>query len=193
MQNQFDRIASTSLQVIPLPSIARSGTFITHFFCYFFQSYCADSLDLNLPDERMFMCHEQSNGAFIVQPFSQFGLYLHHRDSHVSLKKFELNLRPPEEFFIYISSVPAHILGQLQLATSLRTEITPEKSEVNQENSSATLHPPDMVPKRDGSKSFWRRGSKKKDKTKESPITPQPGPLSCFGLKKKKKGRKFWH
>ena len=157
-----------------------------------FQSYCADALDLSLPDERMFLCHEHSNGAAVVQPLLQTGLYLHHRDSQISLKKFELNLRPPEEFFIYINSVPAHILAQIELEASLKAEADATKTEVVSENIPQSLLPVETVPRKEGSKSFWRRGSKKKDKTKASPITPQPGPLSCFGVNKKKKSRKFW-
>lgn len=157
------------------------------------QSYCADTLDLSLPDERMFLCHEHSNGAAVVQPLLHPGLYLHHRDSQISLRKFELNLRPPEEYFIYISSIPAQTLAQIQLETSLKAETAAAKAEVVSENISQSSHPVDSVSRKEGSKSFWRRGSKKKDKTKDSPITPQPGPLSCFGVnKKKKKSRKFW-
>lgn len=151
------------------------------------QSYCADTLDLTLPDERMFMCHEQPGGGAVVQPFLQTGLYLHHRDHHISLKTFELNLRPPEEFFLYLNLVPAHTLAQLQATSSLKLELA---RTTTGEGSSALQS--DFGTSKDGSKSFWRRGSKKKDKTKESPITPQPGPLSCFGVKKKKKSRKFW-
>lgn len=153
------------------------------------QSYCEDTLDLTLPDERMFLCHEQPSGAAVIQPFLQMGLYLHHRDYLISLKNFDLNLRPPEEFFIYVKSVPAHTLAQIELTTSLRTETAGVASKVDQESST---HPLDLETRKYGSKPFWRRGSKKKDKSKEIPITPQQGPLSCFGVKKKKKSRKFW-
>lgn len=156
------------------------------------QSYCADALDLNLPDERMFLCHEHSNGAAVVQPLLQPGLYLHHRDAQISLRKFELNLRPPEEFFIYINSVPAQTLAQIQLETSLKAEVAAAKVEVASENVPQSSLPVETTSRKEDSKSFWRRGSKKKDKTKASPITPQPGPLSCFGVNKKKKSRKFW-
>ena len=158
-------------------------------FLFLFQSYCADTLDLSLPDERMFLCHEHSSGAVFVQPFLQTGLYLHHRDQQISLRKFELDLRPPEEYFLHVISVPAHTLAQIETATSLRTETAKDAG-----NSEQETHTLDQETRKYSSKSFWRRGSKKKDKTKESPITPQPGPLSCFGVsvRKKKKSRKFW-
>lgn len=153
------------------------------------QSYCADTLDLSLPDERMFLCHEHSSGAVFVQPFLQTGLYLHHRDQQISLRKFELDLRPPEEYFLHVNSVSAHTLAQIETATSLGTETANDAG-----NSEQETHTLDQEARKYSSKSFWRRGSKKKDKTKESPITPQPGPLSCFGVsvRKKKKSRKFW-
>ena len=44
-------------------------------FISYFQSYCEDTLDLALPDERMFLCHEHTNGASIIHPLLQTGTY----------------------------------------------------------------------------------------------------------------------
>lgn len=77
------------------------------------QSYCTDTLDPDRPDERFFVSFRQDSGIELLQPYHHKGFYLHHIDDVINLRKFELNLRPPEEYFLIINSVDPDLLQLL--------------------------------------------------------------------------------
>lgn len=164
------------------------------------QSYCDDTLDPQCPDERFFRCFHSQYGVDLVQPYAHKGYYVHHIDNFINVRKFELNLRPPEEFFFNfeirttqeirslesIETVPKNISSEQLLKP---TDVTSGASGTSQSQSNSLTRTvvPDIA-----KSSLKRKDSKKaKNKTKDSPITPKSGMLSCFGLSglKKKKDK----
>lgn len=130
-----------------------------------------------------------------VSFFSFTGYYIHHIDDFINVRKFELNFRPPEEFYM---NFEIHTSQEIQAAKASQMKSSDQTLTSAQDVTSGTLSSnqsqsstltrtaiPDI-----SKSSLKRKDSKKvKNKTKDSPVTPKNGMLSCFGigsLKKKK-------
>lgn len=61
--------------------------------------------DPQSPDDRCFVLHPVSNGSVFIQPYHHKGFYLHHLDKALSVRKLEINWRPPEEYFFSVGIV----------------------------------------------------------------------------------------
>ncbi|KAL3848323.1 hypothetical protein ACJMK2_019191 [Sinanodonta woodiana] len=134
------------------------------------QSYCADSLDPERPDERFFFIHELDCGVVFLQPYAQRGYYIHHLDSVVSVRRLEINLRPPEEFFIHMNVF--------------------DFPNLEQERPIATEQTPVVIP-HENIKLPTRRKSKKFKEIKGSPITPKSFfAFGCFAYPRKSRQMK---
>ncbi|XP_045200345.2 uncharacterized protein LOC123554333 [Mercenaria mercenaria] len=163
------------------------------------QSYCDDTLDPECPDERFFRCFHSIYGAELVQPYAHKGYYIHHIDNFINVRKFELNFRPPEEFFFNFEIRTTQEIRKIEstktvpMNTSSNNLLTVKDvtSGTNGSDSQSNSLTRTVVP--DISKSSLKRKDSKKgkNKTKDSPITPKSGMLSCFGLSglKKKKDK----
>ncbi|XP_060064014.1 uncharacterized protein LOC132544433 [Ylistrum balloti] len=82
------------------------------------------------PDERFFVIYRIENGSVFLQPFSHKGYYLHHIDNCLTVRKLEINLRPPEEYFFHIvesqvSAVVMASIAQKENLKNLRNELVP--------------------------------------------------------------------
>ncbi|XP_048745729.1 uncharacterized protein LOC125658496 [Ostrea edulis] len=62
-------------------------------------------VDNQSPDERCFVMHSVSNGSVFIQPYHHKGYYLHHLDRMLTVRKLEINWRPPEEYFFSVGIV----------------------------------------------------------------------------------------
>jgi hypothetical protein len=111
------------------------------------------------------------------------------------VRKFELNFRPPEEFFFNFEIQSTQEILQIASTKNVPTESSSSTLRAgkdvmsgaagcdSQSNSLTRTVVPDI-----SKSSLKRKDSKKmKNKTKDSPITPKSGMLSCFGLKSLKK------
>uniref|UniRef100_A0A8W8IR43 Uncharacterized protein n=1 Tax=Magallana gigas TaxID=29159 RepID=A0A8W8IR43_MAGGI len=56
-------------------------------------------------NDRCFVLHPVSNGSVFIQPYHHKGFYLHHLDKALSVRKLEINWRPPEEYFFSVGIV----------------------------------------------------------------------------------------
>ncbi|KAK3583672.1 hypothetical protein CHS0354_021415 [Potamilus streckersoni] len=134
------------------------------------QSYCADSLDPERPDERFFFIHELDCGIVFLQPYAQKGYYIHHLDALVSVRRLEINLRPPEEFFFHMKELDLPVMEQ--------------------ERPIVTEDPPVIRPNEE-IKLPTRKKSKKVKEIKGSPITPKSFfAFGCFAYPRKSKQKK---
>ncbi|XP_033760166.1 uncharacterized protein LOC117342222 [Pecten maximus] len=82
------------------------------------------------PDERFFVIYRIENGSVFLQPFSHKGYYLHHIDNCLTVRKLEINLRPPEEYFFHVieTDVPEVVMASLskkENTKNLRNELVP--------------------------------------------------------------------
>ncbi|KAK3583671.1 hypothetical protein CHS0354_021411 [Potamilus streckersoni] len=66
------------------------------------QMYQNSRPHLENPDERCFLLHRLSTGMVFIQPYHHRGYYIHHIDMEISIRKLEINFRPPEEFYFHI-------------------------------------------------------------------------------------------
>lgn len=83
-------------------------------------------LDPSNPDDRFFVIHQIDNGMVFIQPHHHKGCYFHHIDNELTVSKFELNYRPPEEFLFKINTI--NILEtEISSASSLGSSITTEE------------------------------------------------------------------
>ena len=109
-------------------------------------------LDPSNPDDRFFVIHEIDNGMVFVQPYHHKGYYFHHMDSELTVSKFELNYRPPEEFFFKINKInilETEMSAASSMSSSVTTEDVTHNRNTNQhhhhhhnEVSSSTVIPP---------------------------------------------------
>lgn len=82
------------------------------------------------PDDRFFVIYRIENGSVFLQPHSHKGYYLHHIDNCLTVRKLEINLRPPEEYFFHVmeAEVPELVLASLakkENLKNLRNELVP--------------------------------------------------------------------
>ncbi|KAL3848322.1 hypothetical protein ACJMK2_019190 [Sinanodonta woodiana] len=71
------------------------------------QMYQNSRPHLENPDERCFLLHRLSTGMVFIQPYHHRGYYIHHMDEEISIRKLEINFRPPEEFYFHIMPATA--------------------------------------------------------------------------------------
>ncbi|KAL4219982.1 hypothetical protein ACF0H5_020393 [Mactra antiquata] len=151
------------------------------------QSYCDDTLDPDIPDERFFRCFHSHLGVELLQPYAHKGYYIHHIDDFINVRKLELNYRPPEEFYMNFEIHKEQEIQRFkdinkasQNTMTSHNDVTSCATSTNQSESSTLTRT--VVP--DISKSSLKRkdSKKAKNKIKESPVTPKNGMLSCFGL-----------
>lgn len=119
------------------------------------------------------------------------GFYIHHIDNIISLRKLELNFRPPEEFFWNLKLCSTDAIETMCVTLNSQSEQSAASRDTFTFGSKSSTLPKTAVPDIDKS-SLKRKNSKKlKGKTKGSPITPAPGMFGCFGLKvfRKKKDK----
>ncbi|XP_052782704.1 uncharacterized protein LOC128218962 [Mya arenaria] len=155
------------------------------------QSYCDDTLDREVPDERFFRCFHSAVGAELIQPYAHPGYYIHHIDDFVNVRKLELNFRPPEEFFLDVKMCSNEEIQRLLISETDQYNTNAQRdSDVTSVDSKSGSLPRTAVPDIDKS-SLKRKESKKlKGKPKDSPITPKASVLGCFRLKVFKKKKK---
>ncbi|XP_021372121.1 uncharacterized protein LOC110462482 [Mizuhopecten yessoensis] len=82
------------------------------------------------PDERFFVIYRVENGSVFLQPYSHKGYYMHHIDNCLSVRKLEINLRPPEQYFFHVmeAEVPEVVMSSVAKAENLknlRNELVP--------------------------------------------------------------------
>lgn len=94
-------------------------------------------LDPSSPDDRFFIIHEIDNGMVFVQPYHHKGCYFHHIDNNLTVSKFELNYRPPEEFFFKINKIKI-LETEMSSASSFGSSVTTE--EVTQSHVKTNQH-----------------------------------------------------
>lgn len=160
------------------------------------QSYCEDTLDPDCPDERFFRCFHSQYGVDLLQPYAHKGYYIHHIDNFINVRQFELNFRPPEEFYLNFEIITTqeiqHLKNKIAMTKNASSDtLVAQSNDTNNvlsaPESTGTLTGSNSLPRvavPDISKSSLKRkdSKKSKTKTKESPLTPKRGVLSCFGL-----------
>lgn len=167
----------------------------THYRHLELQSYCDDTLDPDCPDERFFRCFHSKFGVDLLQPFAHKGYYIHHIDDFINVRKLELNLRPPEEYYLTFEIRTLQEIRELETrkamqkvaSDSVLVQRRDDQTDFSEVGASGLSHGSNSLPRTaipDISKSSLKRkdSKKSKSKTKEGAITPKRGVLSCFGL-----------